>query len=454
MRQDWVASQSHSSQFLFHVGRQTGKSYLLNTLAIEYCLRNPNTTVVVVAPVEKKLAAFIRGILNNILADCPEDLAPTRLEQKNQLSFRNGSVIHYFGSTNDNHNAIRGLGSVSFLVLDEAGFFSNLPELVSVVAPMLLRTRGYLVYSSSSPESPDHPFVALIEQAKLEGWYCFHPTWDNTELDPASLDQLAKLLGGKLGTKWRREVGCELVVEKTKQVLPEWDSHKFVRTIERPNTYRYLWHIVSLDPGFKDPNAVTFATYMFGHGVLYIEDEIVIPGIDISIDKLALRIRSKVMELWGDSSRVSYWADPSNQTLLDALGKEYTLYFNWTAKDKKKMYLEQMRAAIGQGQIILDPRCVIHKTMFENTIWNNQHSDFERSASGFHGDCIDSALYAYRNMNTVNPVPANFNLNQENTFIGVRPETDEEKELKQWVSADWDEAPGSFDNNVDYLKDD
>ena len=460
MRADWEASKSKSSQFLFHVGRQTGKSFLLNTLAIEYCLRNPRTTVVVIAPIEKKLSAFIRGILSAICADCPEDLAPERLENKNQLVFKNGSVIHYFGSTNDNHNAIRGIGSVSFLVLDEAGFFSNLPELVSVVAPMLLRTRGYLVYSSSSPVTPDHPFVALIEQAKLEGWYCFHPTWDNTELDPESLDQLAKLLGGKLSTKWRREVGCELVVERTRQVLPEWDSHKYVKEIARPATYQFLWHIVSFDPGFKDPSAVTFATYLFGHAVLYIEDEIVIPSKDITIDKLALKIRSKVKELWGDSARVSYWADPSNQTLLDAMGNKqaqdggYAVFFNWTAKDKKKMYLEQMRAAIGQGGIVLHPKCVLHKTMFENTIWNQQRSDFERSASGFHGDCIDSTLYAFRNMNTINPVPALFQVDKENTFIGRKPDTEEEKHLKGWVSSDWDEAPNTFNNDTSYLNED
>lgn len=454
MRADWEASKSHSSQFLFHVGRQTGKSYLLNTLAIEYCLRNPSTTVVVIAPVEKKLASFIRGILNSILADCPEDLAPSRLEQKNQLVFKNGSVIHYFGSTNDNHNAIRGLGSVSFLVLDEAGFFSNLPELVSVVAPMLLRTRGYLVYSSSSPESPDHPFVALIEQAKLEGWYCFHPTWDNTELDPAALDQLAKLLGGKNSTKWRREVGCELVVEKTKQVLPEWDSRLYVKEIQRPLSYQFFHHIVAFDPGFADPSAVTFATYFFGHAIMYVEDEIVIPSRDITIDKLASLIKAKVRELWGESTRVSYWADPSNQTILDAMGKEYQLYFNWTAKDKKKMYLEQFRAAIGQGQIILSPKAKIHKTMFENTIWNNQHNDFERSASGFHGDCVDSALYAFRNLVTVNPVPSAFQINFENTFVKRKLETEEDKDLKKWVGSDWDDSTPDFDNETSYNQDD
>lgn len=425
---------------VLHIGRQTGKSYLLNLIAIEYAIQHPNSTIVYVAPVEKKLSSFVKGILDTLLRDCPEDLRPERLEQKNQLVFSNGSIIHYFGSSNDNHNSIRGLGSVSFLVLDEAGFFANLPELVAVVSPMLLRTNGSLVFSSSSPESVDHPFVAIIEQAKMEGWYVLHPTWDDKTLSASALNDLARLLGGKDSTKYRREVGCELVVEKTKQVLPEWESSKYVRQLVKPNTYRFFYHFVSFDPGYKDPSSVSFGTYYFGEAKLVIEDEIVIPGKDITIDKLAAKIQAKVVELWPGSDRISYWADPSNQTVLDEMGKKYKLYWNWTAKDKKRQYIEALRAFIGQGGLVLDPRCIIHKTMFENTIWKDDHSEFERSASGFHGDCIDSTLYLYRNLILTNPIPLLNGFDAENQFIKSVRNMDEKKDIAEWISAGLDDA--------------
>ncbi len=446
---DWARILKTSRQVLFHIGRQLGKSFLLNVRAIEECLATPNTICVYVAPVERKLAAFVRGLLQTILEDCPSDLAPEFLQQKNQLVFKNGSIIHYFGSTNENHNAIRGLGRVTLVILDEAGFFANLQELISVVAPMLLRSRGKLVYSSSSPETPDHPFVALIEQAKMEGWYIFHPTWDNLEIDPIALDELAKLLGGKDSTKWRREVGCELIVERTKQVLPEWDNALYVKRIAKPAQYRFFHHFVSFDPGFKDPNAVTFGTYFFGHGLLYIEDEIVIPGRDITIDKLAAKIQAKVVELWPGSDRVHYWADPANQTVLDAMGKQYKLFFGWTAKDKKKQHLEQMRADIAQGGIIIDPKCTIHATMFANTIWNAARTDFERSASGFHGDCIDSVLYMHRNLITENPVPAGFQFDAETMFIRSPEKLRDDSALKDWTGSGIDDNQ-LFNNDVNY----
>jgi len=305
---------------------------------------------------------------------------------------------------------------------------------------MLLRTNGYMVFSSSSPEAVDHPFVALIEQAKMEGWYVIHPTWDDLTLTTEDLDTLAKLLGGRESTKWRREVGCELIVEKTKQVLPEWDSSLYVKAIPRSAVYKYFHHIVSFDPGFKDPNSITFGTYLFGSGEFYIEDEIVIPGRDITIDKLAAKIQAKVVELWPGSDRITYWADPSNQTILDELGKKYKLYFNWTAKDKKEQALESLRAFIANGRLILDPRCVIHRTMFENTIWKDDHRDFERSASGFHGDCVDSALYAYRNLRLDNPIPSLDGIDLENHFVKSPDKMSETKDISKWISADLDDA--------------
>lgn len=445
---EWDQKTSNNGPILLHVGRQTGKSFLLNVRAIEHCIRAPKTICVYVAPVERKLASFIRGILQIVLDDCPEDIRPDWKQQKNQLVFKNGSIIHYFGSTNENHNAIRGLGRVTLGILDEAGFFSNLSELQSVMAPMLLRARGKLVYSSSSPETPDHPFVALIEQAKMEGWYIFHPTWDNKEIDPAALDDLARNLGGKESTKWRREVGCELIVERTKQVLPEWDA-RFIRKLDKPKTYRFFHHFVAFDPGFKDPNAVTFGTYFFGHGLLYIEDEIVIPGKDITIDKLAAKIQAKVVELWPGSDRVHYWADPANQTVLDEMGKRYKLYFNWTAKDKKKQYLETLRSDISAGGVILDPKCVVHASMFANTIWNKARNDFERSASGFHGDCIDTLLYMHRNLVTDNPVPSDFQYEPETMFIRTPERLQEDRSIRDWVGGNID-VQQNFDNDVRY----
>lgn len=211
---------------------------------------------------------------------------------------------------------------------------------------MLLRANGNVIYSSSSPESPDHPFCALIERAILGNWYFKAATWEDETISTEALDSLATRLGGKDSTRYRREVGCELIVEKTRQALPEWDSNTMVREIKPDVNYRFFHHFVSFDPGFKDPASVTFGTYLFGYGKLYIEDEIVIPGRDITPDAMAEKIKAKVKELWGSSERISYWADPENQTILDIFAQKYKLYFAWTAKDKKRQYIEQMRTFI------------------------------------------------------------------------------------------------------------
>ena len=120
--------------------------------------------------------------------------------------------------------------------------------------------------------------------------------------------------------------------------------------------------------------------------------------------------------------------------------KKYQLYFNWTAKDKKRHYLEALRAFIGQGGLVLSPSSILHKTMFENTIWKDDHSEFGRSASGFHGDCIDSTLYMYRNLITTNPVPSLNGVDFENVFIKSVSKMDEKKDIAEWISAGLDDA--------------
>ena len=442
MLQLWEDSKAFTTEFLFHVGRQTGKSFLLNVLAISYCLRTKNTKVVYVAPVEKKLADYVLPILNTILESCPEDIRPVYLSAKNQLSFKNGSVITYYGSNNENHSSIRGQGNIPLLILDECGFFDNLTELLAVVSPMLLRAGGNVIYSSSSPETPEHPFCVLIDKAVLGNWYFKAATWEDETVSKEALDDLAERLGGKDSTRYRREVGCELIVEKTRQALPEWDSNTMVKVIPRDANYQWLYHFVSFDPGFKDPASTTFGTYLFGQGKLYIEDEIVIPGREITPDAMAQKIKDKVKELWGNSDRVSYWADPENQTLLDIFANKHKIYFAWTAKDKKRQYLEQLRTFIKAGSLILDPKCVIHKRMFETTLWKKDWSEFERSASGFHGDCIDSTLYQYRNLNYSNPIPPIVNFNPQTQFIPASFNTmsEEQRDLLKWVGQDDEEV--------------
>ena len=84
----------------------------------------------------------------------------------------------------------------------------------------------------------------------------------------------------------------------------------------------------------------------------------------------------------------------------------------WAQQD-----IEDLRTFIQDGRLILDPKCVVHKLMFENTIWDKTHKDYERSNSGYHGDCVDTALYIFRNLDFTCPLPAVATYNPETHFI-------------------------------------
>ena len=440
-----------------NIGRRWGKSTFGFLFLCEKAYQTPNSHWLFLAPVNEKLDSYLTKVVDKILIYAPQDCRPVRKAGK--YVFQNGSTIECFGTTNDSYLYIKGQ-AYDGVYMDEVGEMDDLESVINdVISPTVFDSHGFILIASAPGETPDHYFKTLCEEAQLGNYY-FHATiheagypadWIQQELQ-----DVAK--GDVKNTTWRRQYLAEFVTEFTKMVLNTWDSIRFIKDIPRDSRYQFFRHMVVFDPGHKDPNSVSFCTYLWGFdifgkgsGTLYIEDEIVIPSIQITPDKLAAKIKDKVKELWGTSDRVSYWADPSNQTILDLFGKSYGLYFNWTAKDNKYQAIEDLRTFVQDGRLILNPKCVIHKLMFENTIWDKTHKDYQRSSAGYHGDCVDTALYAYRNINFACPVPSTHNVNTEDTFL---PRTatlsNEQEDLKKWIGGDMDDAMNQeFDHNND-----
>jgi len=433
------------------IGRRWGKSSFGFMYLAQNAYQKPGSHWLFLAPVQEKLESYLSKVVDKILIYAPKDVAP--VYNNGKYIFPNKSTIEVFGATNKSYLSIKGQ-RFDGIFADEVGEMAELESVIkNVLSPTIFETRGFLLCFSAPGETPDHYFKTMCEEAQLGGYYSHFTIYDAGYDEEWILQELQdQAKGDPKSTFWRRQYLAEFVTESTKQVLNTWDSTKYIKTILKDSRYQYYNHYVSFDPGFKDPNSVSFGTYIWADKTLYIEDEIVIPGKDITPDKLAKQIKDKVKELWGNSERVSYWADPSNQTILDIFGKNYKLYFNWTAKDKKEQAIEDLRTFIQDGRLILDPRCVIHKLMFENTIWDKTHKDYERSSSGYHGDCVDTALYMFRNLNFNCPVPTFYNTDQENSFLPIRKKEEEINDLKKWIGGDMDTPPedssmneGSYD---------
>jgi hypothetical protein len=432
---DTIQSITKTRRHVGCIGRRWGKSTFGWLYLAQKAYQKANSHFLFLAPVNEKLDSYLAKVVDQILIFCPKDVAPAYKNGK--YIFFNGSTIECFGTTNESFLYIKGQ-RFDGIYADEIGEMDDLQSIINdILSPTIFDSQGFLLCFSAPGETPDHYFKTLCEEAQLGGYYSHFTIYD-AGYDAAwilqELQDVAK--GDPKNTTWRRQYLGEFATESTRMVLNTWISDKYVKIIPKVASFPYFYHYVSWDPGFRDPNALTFSTYLWDIKTLYIEDEIVIPGKDITPDKLAEQIKAKVKELWGESERVAYWADPSNQTILDIVAKNYKLYFGWTAKDKKEQALEELRTFIQDGRLILHPRCVIHKLMFENTIWDKTHKDFERSNSGHHGDCVDSTLYTFRNVNFENPLPAVPPMNVEKEFItpSNKSQLEEQEGIEDWVT--------------------
>src|SRR5208337_4361520 len=58
------------------LSRRQGKTYTLCVLALEQCLRKPNSIVKFVSPTKIQVNNNVRPIMRQILNDCPRDIQP------------------------------------------------------------------------------------------------------------------------------------------------------------------------------------------------------------------------------------------------------------------------------------------------------------------------------------------------------------------------------------------
>ena len=142
---------SKGKKTVFLCARRLGKSFTMMLIAVEYCLKQPNTIVKVLFPKKKDAKQVVREQMKTILSDCPVDIKPEWKEQDKIFFFPNGSEIQMAGTDGGSAESVRG-GSCHLAILDEAGFqdyheFEYI--LQSIIMPTLLTTKGKMILAST-----------------------------------------------------------------------------------------------------------------------------------------------------------------------------------------------------------------------------------------------------------------------------------------------------------------
>lgn len=409
--------------FTWLLARRSGKSFALVVLAIEQCLRKPNSVVKYAAPTKQQINTILRPIFKKILEDCPEDIKPVFKTNDYIYYFPNGSEIQLAGTDSGHAEKLRG-GDSNLAIVDEAGFCMDLSDLIkSILLPTTLTTGGKIILASTPPKEEDHDFINYIEESELRGSLVKKTIYDNPRLTNEQRDELIKELGGITTDEARRELMVELIKSTSTSVIPEFNhdlEKKIVKEWPRPPFFDAY---ESMDVGGVDFTAVLFAYYDFRADKIIIEDEIVVdfqqPGNNLEV--LTKEIIHKEESHWtnvlsGEVKRPTLRVSDTNPIALNEIRKYSNglINFTTTRKDDKDTALNNFRVLLKAEKIIIHPRCVHFIRHLKNVRWKNKNSktDFARSPDNGHYDTIPAAIYLVRNINyKKNPYPSHYDLN-------------------------------------------
>jgi len=449
MRKAVYASDKQETVFL--ISRQTGKTFTMMSIAVEYCIKKPDTVVKVIFPKKKDAKSVSKFQMKTILEDCPIDLAPEWKEADKIYMFPNGSEIQMTGTDGGSAESIRG-SSCHLAVLDEAGFhdYNEFSYIVrSIIMPTLLTTKGKMILASTPSKESDHAFMTeYVIPGRIDGSIIEYTVDDNPLISKEDIINYAKTYpGGINDPDFRREYYNEFNTSSKDYVIPE-----FTREVEKDIVYpftlpSYFHYYLSGDPAVTDLTVILFAYTDFLTNKLVVCDELVLGGENSSIttQEIADGIKRKQKLLFTNSLTGEcpppklMIMDNNNKFLINDLYQEHGLQFLATAKDNKEAQVNKLRMMIAQGRIQISPNCKNLIYHLKSTRWGKKGKEFQRSKGNprqnlkpHHGDAVDALIYLVRNVDmTLNPYPSGyFEQNSESMFYpNKRYENSKEREF-------------------------
>lgn len=396
--------------------RRLGKSFALVVLALETCLKKPNSIVKYIAPEQKQVRTIIRPLIQELLIDCPEDLQPTYKRDDSLFRFANGSEIQLAGCDNQQYEGLRG-GKADLCLVDEAGFMSDLKYIVkSVLLPTTLSTNGKIILSSTPPRSSAHEFFTeYVKTAEFNNALVKFTIFDCPRYTEEAIERMVKESGGRDSVEFRREYMAEFITSEDDQIIPEFTAEMeklVVKEWPRPAHYDTY---VGMDVGFKDLTVALFGYWDFRASKLVIEDEVVMRGQKMTTDALAAAIKAKEVALY--THPISLEVKPNymrvsdnNLILINDLYQQHKLLFMAAEKDDASSALNTVRIMMKSGQIIINPRCRTLILHLKNGVWAKNRKTFDRSPDMGHYDAIDALKYLCRTVQYAkNPYPYGYN---------------------------------------------
>lgn len=406
-----------------NASRRIGKTHTLSALAIETARKVEGAQIHFGFPSQKALKKIIRPIFKEILKTCPEEYRPKYIANEFAYYFPDkDSFVHLSGLNQGHAENLRGNKS-HLAIIDEAGYTDDLEYVVKdILTPQLLTTGGRLILSSTPPPTPAHEYADFAHQAKDDGNYSeftIHESGYRKEI----IEKFMKEAGGANSSTWKREYLCQFVIDEELAIIPEFQEKRHSLPWERTDLWKFYTCYSSMDIGVRDFSVVLFGYYDFLQAKIFIEDELVINGPQMTTDLLVKAIKAKEA-FWykgKTENQIFRVADNNDLLLIQDLGYLHQLPFNPTSKDSLDAMVNELRVLIGGDRINVHPRCKHTVGCLKYGVWSDKKTkkrEFARSKVYGHYDGLAALVYLARNVDqTSNPIPRDFMMDDNQYFM-------------------------------------
>lgn len=439
--------------YIIHASRRIGKTFLMLLDAFETGLQEMNARLPFAAPTQKQMKKIILPIAKEITLDAPTALRPIwKASDQHYIFPKTASELPISGCSNGHEENLRGTSAKKAYVDEAQSFKNNLIYVVKdILMPQLLTTNGSMVISGTSPKTPVHDFVKLIQEAKLKGSYLTLPI--NAAGYPEDIIQrFMEEAGGDRSTTWRREYLCELVTDEESAIIPEWKA-EFEYVPPRDEYLQFYVKHEGMDiGGRRDRTVVLFGWYDFRRATLFIDQELGIAPKDMTTQAIADGVKRVEVDIFGEyplksigPGSASRIADNNNEILLRDLATLHKLSFAPTSKDTKEAMVNELRLWVKAGRVVVHPRCKETIGCLRYGIWNDKRNAFERFPEESdahqllgHFDALDALIYMVRNVNThANPIPQDYDLPKKDVFVLPKPKYEDDEVIRQALTPRW-----------------
>lgn len=412
--------------FVGNCSRRYGKTYWAVVKAIETAIKNKTKSIVATA-FNTDLQEFILPAFDEVLKDCPKHLQPTYNRSNHKYTFKNGSTIKLVG-LDRKPNGLRGNALNGVIVLDEAGFISNLAKLYSsVIVPATMYTNAKIILISTPPTSPDSDFKTMCDKAMAEGSYVKLTIHENPMVTPEMVQEYRQECLTE--SDFKREYECDFVIDENSSIIPEFDfsKHTYQGIASRDEFYKHYRRYTCFDIGVVDETAFIYAYFDFKQQKLFVESESKLQGKDVTTDS----INDKLNEHPDYSSPFRTIADNNNLILVQDLNVRFGKTVIPVKKDSLYAMVSELRWMFKQDKIQISDSCKNLIKQLSSGVWNKDKTQFARQ-NGHHNDCIAALIYLVRSLQEYdNPVPVTHGFTSSRHDIWVEPDLEQSNSINQ-----------------------